>query len=150
MRGVVQGLMPMSEFSDIFDAFELLGDWEARYQYLSELGEQMDPMPEGEKTEANRVKACMSTVHVTAYRDERDPDIVRFRGDCDTAIIKGVLALLVEVMSGKTAQQVAGMEIDRLFSGLRLQEHLSPTRHVGIFAIVEHMKDQAQRLRRAA
>ena len=142
--------MPMSEFSDIFDTFELLGDWEARYQYLAELGEQMAPLPEAEKTEANRVKPCMSTVHVVAFTDEKDPEIVRFRGDCDTAIIKGVVAILVEVMSGKTAPQIAGMEIERLFSGLRLQDHLSPSRHVGIFAIVEHMKEQAQRLREAA
>jgi len=141
---------PMSDFSEILETFELLGDWESRYQYLAELGERMEPMPEEQKIESNRVKPCMSTVHVVAVPDPEEPDRVRFRGDCDTAIIKGVVALLVQVMSGKTAQQIADLEIERLFSGLQLEEHLSPNRHVGIFAIVEHMKEQAQRLRHAA
>lgn len=140
----------MSDFSHIFETFELLGDWEARYQYLVDLGGQMEPLPSAEKTEGNRVKPCMSTVHVVAYRDEDDPDVVRYRGDCDTSIIKGVVALLVDVMSGRTVQRILELDIDRLFAGLKLQEHLSPARHVGIFAIVEHMKEQASHLRSAA
>ncbi len=140
----------MSDFSDIFETFELLGDWDARYQYLVELGEQMEPMPAVGKTEGNQVKPCMSTVHIVAYRDGDDPDVIRYYGDCDTAIIKGVVALLVGLMSDKTVRQILELDIDRLFEGLRLQEHLSPARHVGIFAIVEHMKDQASHLRLAA
>ena len=140
----------MSEFSDIFDIFELLGDWDARYQYLVELGEGLEPMPAAEKSEANRVKSCMSTVHVAALRDSANPDLIHYHGDCDTAIIKGVVALLVQVMSGRTAQEIREMDIDSLFAGLNLQENLSPARHVGIFAIVEQMKEQAERLPRAA
>ncbi len=140
----------MSDFSEIFDTFELLGDWDARYQYLVELGEGLEPMPAAEKTDANRVKPCMSTVHVAAHRDEENPHLIHYRGDCDTAIIKGVVALLVQMMSGRTAQEIREMHIDRLFAGLNLQENLSPTRHVGIFAIVDQMKEQAARLPRAA
>lgn len=136
----------MSDFREIFETFELLGDWETRYQYLIELGEQMPPLEESEKTETNRVKPCMSTVHTVAESDPLDPNLVRYRGDCDTAIIKGVVALLVEVMSGVTAKEIDEMDLDRLFEGLRLHEHLSPNRHVGIYAIVEHMKAQAAQL----
>lgn len=139
----------MSDFNEIFETFELLGDWDARYQYLVELGERLAPLPETEKTEQNRVKPCMSTVHTVALRDPLDPQRVRFQGDCDTAIIKGVVALLVDVMSGATAGEIAEMDVDRLFEGLRLHEHLSPNRHVGIYAIVAHMKGQAARLERA-
>jgi cysteine desulfuration protein SufE len=105
-------------------------------------------MSSEEKTDKNRVKPCMSTVHVAACRDPLDSDQIRYRGDCDTAIIKGVVALLVQVMSGRTLQQVVELDIDRLFEGLNLQEHLSPARHVGIYAIVEHMKQQAANVSR--
>ena len=135
----------MTEISEIIETFELLGDWETRYQYLVEIGEQLEPMPVVEKTDANRVKPCMSMVHVNASRDPDDSNVIRYCGDCDTAIIKGVVALLIGVMSGKTAVQILDLDIERMFAGLRLQEHLSPARHVGVFAIVEHMKDKASR-----
>lgn len=140
----------MKDFNEIIDTFELLGDWEARYQYLVELGEALPPMPAALKTDASRVKACMSTVHVAARRDAADPTSIHYHGDCDTAIIKGVVALLVQVMSGRTAPEIQALDIDRLFAGLQLEEHLSPNRHVGIFAIVEQMKEQAVRLPEAA
>lgn len=138
--------MQMTEISEIIETFELLGDWETRYQYLVEIGEQLQAMPMMEKTDANRVKPCMSTVFVNAYRDPDDSNIVRYHGDCDTAIIKGVVALLIGVMTGKSAAQILDLDIDRMFTGLHLQEHLSPARHVGVYAIVEHMRDQASRL----
>ncbi len=141
--------MSMLDFNEIFETFELLGDWDTRYQYLVELGEGMEPMSSEEKTDENRVKPCMSTVHVVACRDPLDPDQIRYRGDCDTAIIKGVVALLVQLMSGRTAREILDLDIDRLFAGLRLQENLSPALHVGIYAIVEHMKDQAAQLPRS-
>lgn len=136
----------MTELRDIVDTFELLGDWEQRYQYLIELGEHLPPMAEELKTEDNRVKPCMSTVHISAYRDVAHPDRVHYRGDCDTAIIKGVLALLIELCSGLTAAEIQAIDMDEIFERLQLDEHLSPNRHVGIYAIVDLMKSQAARL----
>ncbi|MGD8514260.1 MAG: SufE family protein, partial [Granulosicoccaceae bacterium] len=86
----------MTTLDDIVEIFELLGDWDQRYQYLTELGEKMPAMPEALKTEANKVKGCMSQVWVSAYCDKDDPHRVRFHGDCDTSIIKGVLAVLIQ------------------------------------------------------
>ena len=63
----------MTELADMVDTFDLLGDWEQRYQYLMELGERLSPMPAELKTEGNRVKPCMSTVHVAAYDDPAHP-----------------------------------------------------------------------------
>ncbi|MGD2084415.1 MAG: SufE family protein [Chromatiales bacterium] len=133
----------MTDIDEIVDTFELLGDWDQRYEYLLELGERMEPMPAEEKTEENRVKPCMSTVHVHPFKDPDQPERIRYRGDCDTAIIKGVLALLVDLFSGRTAREIQEMDVDGLFSRLRLAEHLSPNRHVGIYAIVDKMKEQA-------
>ena len=133
----------MTNVDEIIATFELLGEWETRYQYLIDLGERLEPLPENAKTEETWVKPCMSTVHVQAIQDNEDPARIRYRGDCDTAIIKGVLALLVKVMSHRTPDEIRTMDIDALFSGLRLEEHLSPNRHVGIYAIVDKMKEQA-------
>ena len=123
-----------------------MADWEQRYEYLVELGERLAPMPDRYKVEVNRVKGCMSKVWVRAYRDPEDPDLIRYLGDCDTAIIKGVVALLVELLSGRRAKAVLAMDLDKLFRELNLAEHLSPSRHFGVYAIVELMKQQATEL----
>lgn len=135
---------PHEEIDEIIESFELLGDWDQRYQYLIELGERLAPMDPADKTDANRVMECMSTVHVIARPIDGGPRL-RFDGDCDTAIIKGVVALLVGLFSGKTAADIDDTDVDALFEGLRLEEHLSPNRHVGVYAIVNKMKGQAAR-----
>ena len=136
----------MTDLQDIVEAFELLGDWESRYQYLIELGENLPEMPEANRTEERRVKACMSKVWTRAYPDAVDSNHVCFEGECDTAVIKGVLALLIELTSGKTVQEIRQLDLDEVFERLRLGEHLSPNRHVGVYAIVDLMKQQATAL----
>ena len=136
--------MSDTEIADIIDTFDLLGDWDQRYQYLIELGERLAPMPSTDKTEANRVKECMSTVHTAVHPQADPPGTVTYTGDCDTAIIKGVVAILVGLFSGKTAAEIDALDVDALFQGLHLEEHLSPNRHVGVYAIVGRMKAQAR------
>ncbi len=133
----------MTGLNDIVEIFELLGDWDQRYQYLTELGENLPAMPDKLKTEDNRVKACMSQVWVSAFPDEQDAARLRFHGDCDTSIIKGVLAVLIQLAEGKSAGEIEHLDVDGLFSRLHLDEHLSPNRHVGVYAIVDLMKQQA-------
>ncbi|WP_456375399.1 SufE family protein [Thiolapillus sp.] len=128
---------------EIVEIFDILGDWDQRYQYLIELGEKLPPMPEELKTEENKVKGCMSQVWVSAWRDPADPDHIHFHGDCDTSIIKGVLALLIQLLDGKTPEEIQHLDVDEFFSRLKLDEHLSPNRHFGIYALVELMKQQA-------
>jgi cysteine desulfuration protein SufE len=136
--------MTDAEIQEIIDTFELLTDWDQRYQFLVDIGEEMPPMPAAEKTEDNRVKECMSLVHVAAHPDSGHVGCIRYTGDCDTAIIKGVVALLVRLFSGKTPAEIAELDVDALFEGLHLAEHLSPNRHVGIYAIVDKMKAEAR------
>ena len=132
----------MTSLDDIVEIFELLGDWDQRYQYLVELGEQLPGMPEQLKTEDNKVKGCMSQVWVHPYQDENDRSLYHYHGDCDTAIIKGVLALLIQLVDGKSAEQIKQLNVDDVFERLNLDEHLSPNRHVGVYGIVELMKQQ--------
>ena len=136
----------MTELAEIVDTLELLGDWEARYQYLMELGEKLPPMPQALKTDANRVKPCMSTVHVAALPVPGQADSIRFVGDCDTAIIKGVLAVLISLCNERSSAQIQAIDMDEIFRQLQLDEHLSPNRHVGVYAIFELMKIQAGEL----
>lgn len=129
---------------DVIDNFELLDDWEARYAYLVELGEALPALDDRLRTDANQVQGCISQVWVCPLSGPPGDDRIDFVGDCDTAIIKGVLALLIELMSGHTPAEVEAMDIDGLFDKLQLAEHLSPNRHFGIYAIVELMKSQAR------
>lgn len=134
----------MNEIDEIVDNFEFLDNWDQRYQYLVELGEALAPLPERFKTEENWVRPCMSTVHVHAEAISDAPGLIRFRGDCDTAIIKGVLAVLVDLLSSHTLEEIRAMDVDDLFKRLHLAEHLSPNRHVGIYAIVHKMVERAE------
>lgn len=133
----------MTDVGDILDTFDLLGDWEQRYLYLVELGERLAPLADVDRTEENRVKPCMSQVWIATAADPQRPGRVRMTGDCDTAIIKGVVALLVSLCDGRTPAEILALDFDGLFEGLKLAEHLSPSRHVGVYAIVEKIREQA-------
>ena len=132
--------------NDLVDVFELLGDWDQRYSYLIELGEKLPAFPEQMMVEKNNVRGCMSKVYVSAYRDEKNPQLFHYHGCCDTSIIKGVLAVLINLIAGKTAEAIEQMDVDELFERLQLDEHLSPNRHVGVYAIVALMKQQVHEL----
>ncbi|MEA3292431.1 MAG: SufE family protein [Pseudomonadota bacterium] len=127
----------------IIETFEFLRDWEQRYQFLDELGEKLPPMDPADQNDENRVHQCMSMVWVLPRPDPENPDLLDYSGDCDTSTIKGVVAILVTLFSGKTPREIMDTDVDQMFSHLDLFEHLSPTRHVGVYAIVEKMKKQA-------
>jgi cysteine desulfuration protein SufE len=134
----------MLTVDEFVENFEFLDDWDARYAYLVELGEALAPLDEALRTEENRVQGCISKVWVAALADPHDATCVRYVGDCDTSIIKGVLAVLIELLSGRTPQEIEAVDVDALFDRIRLAENLSPNRHFGIYAIVELMKAQAR------
>jgi cysteine desulfuration protein SufE len=130
----------MTQLNEIVDIFELLGDWDQRYQYLIELGEKLPVMPDTLKTEDNKVRGCMSQVWIHANQDD---GMVKFHGDSDTSVIKGILALLMSLCDGLSAQQIQALDMDEIFRGLKLDEHLSPNRHVGVYAMFDLMKQKA-------
>lgn len=140
----------MRSLDEIVASFELMDDWEQRYEYLVHMGEQLPSMADTHKTEDNRVKACMSKVWVHASPNSADNKRIHYQGDCDTSIIKGVLALLIELVQDKTVAEIEVLDLDEIFQRLHLDEHLSPNRHIGIYAIVELMKAQSRACARAA
>jgi len=136
----------MTDLDDIVSNFELLDDWEQRYAYIVEMGESLPDMPDRLKIDENKVHGCMSQVWVSAYTRPNDTDHVYFYGDCDTSIIKGVLAILIQLCNEKTAEEIRQLDVDEFFERLQLYDHLSPNRHVGVYAIVALMKRQALKL----
>lgn len=136
----------MKTLDDIVALFEFLDDWDQRYQYLIELGDTLPEMPANLKNDTNKVKGCMSQVWVSPYRLVASPDLIGFHGDCDSPIIKGILALLIQLSENKTPENINTLDVDAIFSRLQLDDHLSPNRHVGVYAIVLLMKQQVNSL----
>ncbi len=133
----------MTQLEEYVDIFDLLGDWDQRYQYLIEMGENMPLMDDRLKIDDNLVKGCMSQVWITAEMREQS---VVFHGDSDTSVIKGILALLISLCEGLTLQQIISLDMDEIFRSLKLDKHLSPNRHLGVYAMFELMKQKAAEL----
>lgn len=129
----------------ILETFELLPDWENRYQFLDELGTRLDPMDQQDQDNDTRVIECMSMLWVKAKPGDK-PGQIDFDADCNTSTIKGVVAVIIALFANKTNEEIQNTDIDEVFKQLQLFEHLSPNRHVGVYAIVRKMKQQAQAL----
>ena len=118
---------------EIIEEFSGFDDWMDKYQLLIDMGSGQEPLPEEYKTEQNLIDGCQSRVWLQAdYREGR----VVFRAESDALIVKGIVDLLVRVLSGHTPQEILLYFIDRI----GLKEHLSPTRSNGLVAMLKQMK----------
>ena len=128
----------MYTIENIVQVFEMLPDWEQKYRFLTEVGEQLPPLPTAYQTPEHQVHGCMSKVWVIA-REQADGTLT-FIADCDTPVVKGLIAILVVLFSGKTPQQALDADVDAVFHELGLDENISPNRHVGMYAMVDKIK----------
>ncbi len=124
---------------EIVAEFSAFDEWMDRYSYLIELGKSLEPMDPAHKTDGTRIKGCQSQVWV--YPQRRD-GVIYFEADSDAAITKGIIALLVRVLSGRSAEEIAGANL-RFIEEIGLQENLSPTRSNGLVAMIQQMKRYA-------
>ena len=125
----------------IVDEFAFFGDWTERYQYLIDLGRKLAPFPEELKTETNKVQGCQSQVWLVA---EGDRDRLTFRAISDSAIVSGLIALLLRVYSGRSADEILATE-PRFIEAIGLAKHLSPTRSNGLAAMMKTIQEHARR-----
>lgn len=125
---------------ELTDTFELLTDWEDRYRILIDLGRKLPPLPESDKTEQNRVQGCTSMVWLVDEVEPGNPPHLHFRSDSDSFIVKGLLAIILMVYSGRTPQEILSTDIKDVFTRLGLEQNLSPNRRSGFFATVERIK----------
>ena len=141
----------MSDIDEIVENFELLDDWEERYRYLIELGRAMPPLPDEARTDSNKVQGCASQVWLETRWDEVTGDpVMRLRGDSDAHIVRGLVALLIALFSGKRPREAAETDALGLFRSLGLSEHLTPQRSNGVRSMVERIKADARRVATAS
>ena len=124
----------------IVEEFSFFGDWTERYQYLIDLGRKLPPLPEEFKTEAHKVQGCQSQVWLVAGGDSEQ---LEFRAISDSAIVSGLIALLLRVYSSRSAQEILATE-PRFVETIGLAKHLSPTRSNGLSAMLQTVKEHAR------
>ncbi|HHI88462.1 MAG TPA: SufE family protein [Hellea balneolensis] len=139
----------MTETHDIDELiadFAFLEDWEDRYMHVIELGKGLAPLSDAERNANTKVKGCVSQVWlVTEVSDEQPPRLF-FRGDSDAHIVKGLVAIVLMIFSGRTAQEILEIDARDILARLGLQEHLSPQRANGLMAMIERIKSEAERI----
>ena len=124
---------------EIIEEFSELDDWMDKYQLLIDLGNEQEPLDEKYKTESNLIDGCQSRVWLQAdYRDGR----LWFSAESDALIVKGIIALLIRVLSGQTPQDILDANL-HFIDDIGLREHLSPTRSNGLLAMVKQMRAYA-------
>lgn len=123
----------------IVEEFSFFGDWTQRYQYLIDLGRKLPPLAEALKTETNKVHGCQSQVWLVA---DGDAQHLQFSAISDSAIVSGLIALVLRVYSGRSAQEVMATQ-PRFVDAIGLAKHLSPTRNNGLAAMLAKIQQHA-------
>lgn len=133
----------MENFETIKDDFAFLDQWEERYKYIIDLGRRLAPLQESEKTDINKVRGCASQVWLV-FDPANKSDTLCFRGDSDAFIVKGLVGLIISLLSGQTLQTIIDMDTQKALGALGLNEHLTPQRSNGLAAMVNRIKDEAR------
>jgi cysteine desulfuration protein SufE len=127
---------------DELDAeFELLGDWEERYRYVIELGRSLAPLTAAERSDANKVRGCASQVWLVT--EPQGDGTLGFRGDSDAHIVRGLIAILLRLYSGRAPDEILGFDAKAAFERLGLTGALSAQRSNGLFSMVERIRRDA-------
>jgi len=128
------------DLQELKENFNLLEDWEDKYAYLIDLGKSLEPLDESLKIEENKVIGCTSSVWLIENSDSNEESF-SFSADSESAIVKGLIAVLKIIYNGKPKKEVREMDIKSIFSNLGLDSHLSTNRRNGFFSMVEKIKN---------
>ena len=126
---------------ELLENFSYLDSWEDKYKYLIELGDELPPFPESDKTDVNKVEGCMSQVWFTYQKVD---DKYTFNATSDAHIVRGLEAVLLTLINGKTGPEIQETDILAAFQQMGLEEHLSPTRRNGFYAMISRVKEIAK------
>ncbi len=127
----------MSTFGDIRSDFEFLEAWDERYKYIIDLGRDLAPYPEDHRDDAHKVRGCASQVWLFASNDGAT---LSFKGDSDAHIVKGLVALLIALYSGKTAAEIIAIDPAAALAPFDLKDHLTPQRSNGLYSMVNRIR----------
>lgn len=130
----------MADIETIRDDFSLLDEWEDRYRYVIELGEALPQFPDVARHDANKVNGCVSQVWLTTRTEDGTDPILHFQGDSDAHIVRGLVAIMLALFSGKRASEIVATDAEQTLRVLGLDEHLSPQRSNGLRSMVRRIK----------
>jgi cysteine desulfuration protein SufE len=134
------------KIDEIIDNFELLDQWDDRYRYVIELGRTLAPLPEREHVEANKVQGCASQVWLVTHvkTNGTGEPVLIFEGDSDAHIVRGLVAILFALYSGKGAREILTIDAPALFDRMGLRENLTPQRSNGLRSMVDRIRAEAR------
>ena len=130
-----------TSIDELAENFELLGDWESRFSYLIDLGKGLPPMDSTDQCEATKVQGCQAQVWMKFVPEANGQ--ITIVADSDAFIVKGLIALLLMIYSGKKAEDILNTDGEAVLERLQLATHLSPTRKNGLFAMVKRIRKLA-------
>ena len=137
----------MTTIDEIVENFTLLDEWDDRYRYVIELGRTLPPLADGAHTDANKVQGCASQVwlltHVKPEATAPRGPVLTFEGDSDAHIVRGLVAILFALYSGKRAREILSTDAIALFDRIGLRENLTPQRSNGLRSMVERIRAEA-------
>jgi len=133
--------------TELTDEFELLGDWEERYRYVIELGKDLAPLTDAERTETHKVRGCASQVWLVT--EPQADGTLRFRGDSDAHIVRGLIAILLRLYSGRAPGEILAFDANAAFAQLGLAGALSAQRSNGLASMVARIRRDAEMARAA-
>jgi cysteine desulfuration protein SufE len=128
--------------NDLADEFELLGDWEERYRYVIELGKELEPLTEAERSEENKVRGCASQVWLVT--EPQSDGTLKFRGDSDAHIVSGLVAIMLRLYSGRAPADIVAFDAKGAMDKLGLSGALSSQRSNGLKSMVARIQHDAQ------
>jgi cysteine desulfuration protein SufE len=131
---------------DIRDNFALLDDWDDRYRYVIELGRTLAPMPEAEHSAENKVQGCVSQVWLSRRMDREtgNEPVLNYRGDSDAHIVRGLIAILLTLYSGRTPREILATDAATIFDEFGFRDHLTPQRSNGLRSMIERIRADAR------
>lgn len=130
--------------AEISEEFALLPDWEERISYVIELARGLEPISDAERTDANKVRGCASQVWLVSDRRPETPDLLYFRGDSDAHLVRGEVALLLRIFSGRTPEEILSVDPRAVFERLGLKEALTLQRSNGLFSMMNRIQAEAR------
>lgn len=135
----------MTTIDEIRENFELLEEWDDRYRYVIELGRTLEPMPEAEHSSENKVQGCVSQVWLSKKMDRSgNGPVLQYLGDSDAHIVRGLIAILLTLYSGRTPQEILATDATGVFDEFGFRDHLTPQRSNGLRAMVERIRTDAR------
>ena len=136
----------MTNINEIIENMEFLDNWEDKYKYIIELGQEINDFPEDLRNTNTKVNGCVSQVwlHSTASINSQNEKLINFIGDSDAFIVKGLIAILISIYTDKKPNEILEIDPQDIFKKFGLEEHLSPQRSNGLVSMIQRIKNDAK------